>query len=73
MEPHGIKTKPYRLRRMKTRWGNCGKTGQILLNPELVTAPKTCTEYVIIHEICDPKHYNHGGDFFDLLELLVPN
>lgn len=33
VERHGIEPKTYRLRQMKTRWGSCGKNGNILLNP----------------------------------------
>jgi len=73
VEPHGIQPKTYQLRKMKTRWGSCGKNGIILLNPELIAAPKACIEYLIIHELCHLKHYNHGAEFFELLTLLVPD
>ena len=71
--PHGIEARNYQLRKMKTRWGSCGKNGIILLNPELIAAPKACIEYLITHELCHLKHYNHGAEFFELLTLLVPN
>lgn len=73
VERHGIEPKTYQLRKMKTRWGSCGKNGTILLNPELIAAPKECIEYLIIHELCHLKHYNHGAEYFELLALLVPN
>jgi predicted metal-dependent hydrolase len=73
VERHGIEAKTYQLRKMKTRWGSCGKNGIILLNPELISAPKQCIEYLIIHELCHLKHYNHGAEFFELLSVLVPD
>ena len=73
VERHGIEAKTYQLRKMKTRWGSCGKKGIILLNPELISAPKQCIEYLIIHELCHLKHYNHGAEFFELLSVLVPD
>ena len=39
------------LREMPTRWGSCTPKGKIILNPELIKAPKGCIEYVIIHEL----------------------
>ena len=38
-----------------------------------MSAPKVCIEYLMIHELCHLKHYNHGAEFFELLTLLVPD
>ncbi|WP_222165315.1 M48 family metallopeptidase [Edaphocola aurantiacus] len=54
------------LRSMPTRWGSCTPTGKIILNPELIKAPKGCIEYVIIHELCHLIHHDHTQKFIDL-------
>ncbi len=54
------------LRDMPTRWGSCTPKGKIILNPELIKAPKGCIEYVIIHELCHLIHHYHSNNFFDL-------
>jgi len=54
------------LRNMPTRWGSCTPNGKIILNPELIKAPKGCIEYVIIHELCHLVHQNHTQQFIDL-------
>ncbi len=54
------------LRDMLTRWGSCTPKGKIILNPELIKAPKGCIEYVIIHELCHLVHHNHTQKFIDL-------
>jgi predicted metal-dependent hydrolase len=54
------------LRNMPTRWGSCTPKGKIILNPELIKAPKGCIEYVIIHELCHLVHHNHTQKFIDL-------
>jgi predicted metal-dependent hydrolase len=54
------------LRDMPTRWGSCTVTGKIILNPELIKAPKGCIEYVIIHELCHLIHRDHTQKFIDL-------
>jgi predicted metal-dependent hydrolase len=54
------------LREMPTRWGSCTSKGKIILNPELIKAPKGCIEYVIIHELCHLVHRDHSQRFIDL-------
>ncbi len=54
------------LRSMPTRWGSCTPKGKIILNPELIKAPKGCIEYVIIHELCHLVHHDHTQKFIDL-------
>ena len=53
-------------RDMPTRWGSCTPKGKIILNPELIKAPKGCIEYVIIHELCHLIHHDHTQKFIDL-------
>ena len=47
--------------------------GRILLNSDLIIAPKMCIEYVIVHELCHLKEHNHGNDFYNLLKKLMPD
>ena len=61
------------LREMSTRWGSCTPKGKIILNPELVKAPKGCIEYVIIHELCHLVHHNHTQKFIDLQTKEMPD
>lgn len=56
----------FSLRNMPTRWGSCTPKGKIILNPELIKAPKGCIEYVIIHELCHLIHHDHTQKFLDL-------
>jgi predicted metal-dependent hydrolase len=51
---------------MPTRWGSCTPKGKIILNPELIKAPKGCIEYVIIHELCHLIYHDHTQKFIDL-------
>jgi predicted metal-dependent hydrolase len=61
------------IRLMQKRWGSCTKSGKIILNTELIKAPKGSIEYVVIHELCHLVHYNHKKEFYDLQNTLSPN
>jgi predicted metal-dependent hydrolase len=61
------------IRQMPTRWGSCTPKGKVILNPELIKAPKGSIEYVIIHELCHLIHHNHTRAFYDLQETIMPD
>lgn len=61
------------LQEMKTRWGSCTPKGKIILNPELIKAPKACIEYVIVHELCHLVYKNHSVRFFTLQKKEMPD
>lgn len=63
---HKVEPNSIVLREMPTRWGSCTAKGKIILNPELIKAPKGCIEYVIIHELCHLIHHDHTQKFIDL-------
>lgn len=60
------------IREMSKRWGSCTAQGKIILNPELIKAPKGCIEYVIIHELCHLVHHEHNQKFIDLQTKEMP-
>ena len=59
------------LRFMPKRWGSCTNQGIIILNPELIAAPKDCIDYVITHELCHLKERNHSQAFYNLLASVM--
>lgn len=61
----------FQLRFMPNRWGSCTRQGSIILNPELIAAPKDCIDYVITHELCHLKERNHSQAFYKLLAVVM--
>lgn len=61
------------LRKMPTRWGSCTPKGKIILNPELIKAPRGCIEYVIVHELCHLIYHDHTQKFIDLQTKEMPD
>ena len=61
------------IRDMKKRWGSCTPGKKIIVNTELIKAPKRCIEYVIIHEMCHLKYPNHSRAFYSLQSIMMPD
>lgn len=70
---YGVVPQSLEIKAMKYRWGSCSNQGKVLLNPELVKAPRACIEYVIIHELCHLVHRDHTRAFFDLQTKEMPD
>ncbi len=63
----------FRIRRMRRRWGSCSSRGGINLNLWLLRAPGECVEYVVVHELCHLREFNHGPRFHALLDRFLPD
>jgi len=63
---HKVEPDSIVFREMPTRWGSCTPKGKIILNPELIRAPRGCIEYVIVHELCHLIYHDHTHKFIDL-------
>ncbi len=70
---YAIAPKEVEIRRMPKRWGSCSPKGRILLNSELIKAPRGCIDYVIVHELCHLIHPNHTAQFVHLLTREMPD
>ncbi len=63
----------FTVRKMKSRWGSCSSKGKIALSYDLIRLDMRFAEYVIIHELCHLRHFNHGREFYALLSELYPD
>lgn len=71
----GIDLKPsgrIAIRDSKTRWGSCSSKGNLNFHWKLGIIPQHLSDYVIVHELCHLKEFNHGKQFWELVELVCP-
>lgn len=62
------------IRKMRTRWGSCmQQKNTIILNKDLIKAPKYCIKYVILHELVHMIYKEHNNEFYDFLFTLMPD
>ncbi|MDF3351098.1 M48 family metallopeptidase [Sulfitobacter sp. KE34] len=64
---------PFRLQEMEKRWGSCTASGEIILNPHLIKAPRECIDYVILHELAHLRHHNHSPEFWNTINFADPD
>lgn len=60
------------VRVMSSQWGSCSPNGKILLNLNLIKAPRDCIDYVILHELCHIAEHNHSDKFYRLMKQVMP-
>ncbi|MCW2363860.1 MULTISPECIES: M48 family metallopeptidase [Sphingobium] len=53
-------------------WGSCGPEGNVLINWNLIFAPRKVLEYVVAHELAHLGHRSHGPEFWRYLAVLYP-
>jgi hypothetical protein len=61
------------IRRMTRRWGSCSARRNLVLNTELIRAPRGCIDYVITHELCHLVVPDHSRKFVNLLDRVMPD
>lgn len=71
---YGVAKPELRIRNMKTRWGTClPKKGVISLTSQLIEAPRSCIEYVVLHEYCHFLIANHTKAFYLQIAAFMPD
>ncbi len=61
------------IRSQRTRWGSCSSKASISLNYKLIFLPDYLARYIVIHELCHLKHFNHSKRFWNLVERYEPH
>ncbi|MEO5367560.1 MAG: M48 family metallopeptidase [Magnetococcus sp. WYHC-3] len=69
----GVKVERAFVQRMKTRWGSCNARARtVRLNAELAKKPRTCLEYIVVHEMNHLLEPSHNARFTALMDRFMP-
>jgi predicted metal-dependent hydrolase len=70
---YGLSWNRISIRNQKTRWGSCSKKKNLNFHFKLALVPSELADYVVVHELCHLKEFNHSKKFWELVALTVPD
>jgi predicted metal-dependent hydrolase len=73
LEKSSLEKPKLHIRLMLKRWGSLSANKVLTLNTDLIRAPKECIDYVIVHELSHLRYDNHGSEFYQFLDKVMPD
>ena len=67
-----VKTNRIKLSNSFSSWGYCNSNKDISINWRLAFSPNYVIKYIIAHEMCHLREFNHGEKFWSLVHSVCP-
>jgi len=61
------------IKNQKTCWGSCSRKQNLNFNYKIIFLPRKHQDYIIAHELCHLKEFNHSKKFWALVERFFPD
>ncbi len=70
---YNLKWNKISIRNQKSRWGSCSRKGNLNFNYKIIHLPAQMADYIIVHEMCHLKQFNHSKNFWNLVGEAIPD
>ncbi len=61
------------IKQHRSRWGSCSERGNLNFNYKIIFLPPVLQDYIIVHELCHLRGFNHSPQFWALVAQTIPN
>jgi predicted metal-dependent hydrolase len=68
-----FKFKSINIKDQKTCWGSCSKKKNLNFNWRIALLPDNLANYIVVHELCHLKEFNHSRRYWNLVQSILPN
>lgn len=70
---YGFAYNNVRIKNNTSLWGSCSRKGNLNFSYKIVLLPSELCDYIIVHELCHLKEFNHSHRFWNLVAQTIPN
>ncbi len=70
---YGVSYKKISVRAQKSRWGSCSEKANLSFNYKIAVLDPRLADYIVVHEICHIRQFDHSKAFWALVALQFPD
>jgi len=70
---YGYQYNNIRIKNQKTCWGSCSRKANLNFNYKILFLSENIQNYIVAHELCHLKEFNHSKRFWKLVATVMPN